>query len=155
MNPAVLLFIVRLLLALVLYAILGSLLFLMWQDLRRGPPGSDGVPAAHLAVVGGAGAGRTYRLEPVTRIGRAADNGVHLEDVTVSAYHAQITYREGHWWLEDLGSRNGTAVNDLPVETPVVLTYGDRIRVGGVWLALESGVGESWEGQTRPSGAGG
>jgi pSer/pThr/pTyr-binding forkhead associated (FHA) protein len=72
-------------------------------------------------------------------IGRAADNSICLDDSTISAYHVRLSFQGGQWWLEDLGSRNGTGVNDLAIEEPLVVTYGDRIRVGRVEMKLSAG----------------
>jgi len=71
----------------------------------------------------------------------------------VSAYHARISHQGGQWWLEDLGSRNGTHLNEIPVEQPLVVIFGDRIRVGRVVLQLESG-GEArgTSGEAAPAG---
>lgn len=67
-----------------------------------------------------------------TSIGRALDNAVCLEDDTdVSRYHAAIEGRRDGFWLSDLGSRNGTSINDDPVESERKLDDGDLIRVGG------------------------
>ncbi len=69
-------------------------------------------------------------------LGRAAENAVRVVDETVSAYHARMWYQSGQWWLEDLGSRNGTRVNDVAVEQPLVLAYGDHVCIGRVCLEL-------------------
>lgn len=58
--------------------------------------------------------GQIHELAPSTgrtiRIGRAPDNDVVLENPTVSRYHAQLIQKKDGWYLEDLGSFNGTAV---------------------------------------------
>ncbi len=47
-------------------------------------------------------------------------------------------FQNGQWWIEDLASRNGTEVNEVPVEEPLVVSYGDQIRMGRVLARLES-----------------
>ena len=55
------------------------------------------------------------------------------EDPGISRTHALVSQAEGHWWLRDLGSRNGTFLNGLPVSTPMgsALQDGDEISLGG------------------------
>jgi pSer/pThr/pTyr-binding forkhead associated (FHA) protein len=45
------------------------------------------------------------------RIGRDVTCEVRLDDPMISRHHAEITRSDGHWWIHDLGSRNGTLVN--------------------------------------------
>jgi DNA-binding winged helix-turn-helix (wHTH) protein len=65
-----------------------------------------------------------------TIIGRDETVGIVLDETTVSRRHAQITVRGGEATIEDLGSQNGTWVNECRVEGPTPLTDGDRIRFG-------------------------
>jgi pSer/pThr/pTyr-binding forkhead associated (FHA) protein len=46
-------------------------------------------------------------------IGRAADNDLCVDSESVSARHCELELISGEWWVRDLGSRNGTAVNDV------------------------------------------
>lgn len=153
MTPAVALLIVRAILAVSLYAFLGLALALMWRDLRRSDGRATGsAPGAHLAGLGeGADAWLRLPLAELNLIGRAADNTIRLEDDTVSAHHARLTFDSGQWILEDLGSRNGTRVNGIVVEGPMVVTHGDDLQFGEVRLGLRAGtVRELASGSTRP-----
>lgn len=71
---------------------------------------------------------------PKVRIGRASDNEVSLSDLSLSREHAQIARRGNRYRLRDLGSRNGTFLNDAKVEGEVLLNDGDLIRVGEMRL---------------------
>jgi len=64
-----------------------------------------------------------------TRIGRAASNELVIDVSQVSRVHASITVDPAFVTLKDLGSRNGTFVNGVKVETQV-LANGDSIRIG-------------------------
>ncbi len=63
-------------------------------------------------------------------IGRAPDAGIVLSDRGVSRRHAKIYQRDGNWFLEDLGSSNGTHVNGVRVQQPVQLHSGDQLQLG-------------------------
>ncbi|HEX7315397.1 MAG TPA: FHA domain-containing protein [Pyrinomonadaceae bacterium] len=67
----------------------------------------------------------------VVSVGRRADNTVCLEDSGVSKYHAVIERRGEHYFVTDLGSSNGTTVNDEPLTAQRPLRDGDRICLGG------------------------
>lgn len=69
-------------------------------------------------------------------VGREADCDVVLTDPTVSRRHAGLRFRDGHWILRDLGSRNGTLVNDARV-IRCQLHPGDRLRLGDQWLLID------------------
>ena len=76
--------------------------------------------------------GEAVRIEPgaMFSVGRAADaDFVITDDPHVSAMHFRLHCRDAEWWLEDLGSRNGTYVNGVPVRQTVV-HHHDRIAVG-------------------------
>ncbi len=143
MTPGLVFFILRLLLALLLYSFLGALLFFLWQDLRTAEKVSPARarPLGRLIVVesslAAVRAGAEFPLLPVTALGRAPSNTVPLPDDTVSIEHALLHRREGQWWLEDLASRNGTRLNNAPVAGPVVMMPGDVIGIGLVKLRLE------------------
>lgn len=62
-------------------------------------------------------------------IGRSSNNDIQIAEQHVSRQHAVITYREGIFMINDLGSSNGTFVNDQKVEEPFPLFAGDVIRL--------------------------
>lgn len=138
----IILLVLRVLIALLLYAFLATLGVLLWRDLRR-TAGAKPVPAPEgcLEVVesGKAGpeVGKTFPLQEVTSLGRNLTNVVVLPDRYVSAHHALLAWREGRWWLDDQGSKNGTTLNGDPVTRPTVVSAGDLIGIGHVVLRLE------------------
>lgn len=66
-------------------------------------------------------------------IGRAPEADLQLLDSGVSRRHAQLVFADGAWWLEDLGSTNGTLVNGRQVSR-AELADGDRVELGGCVL---------------------
>jgi pSer/pThr/pTyr-binding forkhead associated (FHA) protein len=75
-------------------------------------------------------------------VGRDRVNDVELDaDPKVSRSHAELTSRDGQWTLVDLGSRNGTFVNDRRISRHP-LRDGDRIRIGGTSLDFSAGEDE-------------
>lgn len=140
MNPEVLLFILRILIALVLYAFLASILVYLWKDLQSSRTIQHVAPDAYLEGLEGLEPASTFPLEEINLIGRAIDNTLILNESTVSGYHARLSFQRDQWWLEDLGSRNGTFVNELPISEPIVITYGDVLGFGNTRLRLVSGL---------------
>jgi len=66
-------------------------------------------------------------------IGRGPRSDIHYADSGVSSQHARLTRTEDGYVLEDLSSRNGTYVNEAPIERQL-LKDGDEIRIGRVLL---------------------
>ncbi|NIM92452.1 MAG: FHA domain-containing protein [Anaerolineales bacterium] len=139
MAPETVLLILRILIALVLYAFLALIFFYLWKDLRQEKVRDVSSPQAHLITLSGGKLEPYYKLNEVNLIGRAEDNTTIIPDSTISAYHARLSYRQDQWWLEDLGSRNGTALNDIAVTEPLVVTSSDEIRLGSVHFEFATG----------------
>lgn len=133
----ILLLALRLLAALTLYVFIGALILNLWRDLRAASFYSQQIPSAHLSIEGVPEEFCRFTLQEENIIGRAAENTIPIVDETVSTRHARLAFYKGQWFLEDLGSRNGTQVNDIPVNEPIVLTDGDRIQLGKVIARFE------------------
>ncbi len=69
-------------------------------------------------------------------IGRDEKNGIHLDDLSVSRRHALLSCALDEYFIEDLGSTNGTLLNDRPV-TKHILKSGDLLRIGEYVLSFE------------------
>ena len=63
-------------------------------------------------------------------IGRSRQCDVVVDDATVSRRHALFSEHDGQWTVEDLGSKNGTAVNGVLVSAPTPLAAGDVVGFG-------------------------
>lgn len=134
----------RLVLVGLLYLFLGSIALAAARELRKFaqavPPIRPILAAARLIVVDpGATSytpGEMLPLRPITRLGRAADSTIILDDTFISGEHAVIVQREGGWWIADRGSTNGTSVNEQLVRGEVGLQPGDLVGIGDVRMRL-------------------
>ncbi len=77
-------------------------------------------------------------MDAALEVGRDPNAGMALLDPQVSRKHFRLTAREGGAVLEDLGSTNGTFVNDRRVTATRALVTGDTVRVGTTVMALRS-----------------
>jgi hypothetical protein len=135
------LLVLRLALMLSLYGFLAWAFITLWRDLKmqtkllalRQPP-----PLWLWVEAQGDSLPLSFNRQ-VIAIGRDPLCDVILDDGTVSAQHARLTYRQSQWWLEDLHSTNGTFLNQEAVLEPVVITSGDELRCGQVILRLKIG----------------
>jgi diguanylate cyclase (GGDEF)-like protein len=93
---------------------------------------------AALVVLYGPDIGRRFALGPDSVIGRASDATIPMDADSVSRRHARVFFDVGCHIFEDLGSTNGSFVNDRRVER-AVLKDGDIIRVGAAILKFLSG----------------
>ena len=100
--------------------------------LGRGPKG-----IRHLVVTQGALAGTRITLadQPVM-LGRADNSTLVIEDDYASNQHARLTPHGTDWFLEDLGSTNGTYLDRTRVTTPVKVPAGTPIRIGKTVIEL-------------------
>lgn len=143
MNPAVILYIIRIASALLLLAFVGFIAWLVYREMRitEQSLAQESKPQGNLRVVasgdGEFAANAIIPLQPVTSLGRANGNTIILADGFASGQHALIAYRNGRWWIEDLDSRNGTLLNDVTVTETAVLTTGDIIAIGGSEFRVE------------------
>jgi|SRR5579872_2541487 len=103
-----------------------------------GPLGADKAVSLRLRVVDPPQRrGRIFELGDEVTVGRSPGCAVALEDDTfVSSVHARVFRRSGELWLEDLGSTNGTWLNDERVDGPSRIQRGDRVKVGSTTLEV-------------------
>ena len=81
-------------------------------------------------------AGRKFMLSAETTLGRAPGCGVQIDDVRVSKLHARLFFHDGAWYLEDLGSTNGTQLDGEAVVGPTRIKRGARIQITEIELVL-------------------
>jgi two-component system cell cycle response regulator len=95
-------------------------------------PASSNIDRATLTVLTGLNAGQTFALDGVDHvIGRGTEADVWVEDPAISRRHARIARRpDGRFFVEDLGSTNGTFVGGKRVEGRAEIASGVRLQVG-------------------------
>ena len=81
--------------------------------------------------------GHAYPLNEEQTVGRAAGCQITLDDTYVSQLHARVFTKDGQWFVEDLGSTNGTYLNTKRVSSPLAVKRGDQIKIGAVIMEAE------------------
>jgi pSer/pThr/pTyr-binding forkhead associated (FHA) protein len=140
MSPLVVLFILRVLSALLLLGFLAVIGWFLMRDLRAATVSTQIDQQTYGALVdvsADLAAPLSYPLVAVTSIGRHPGNSIQIDNGYISAEHALLSRRGSQWWLEDLGSRNGTVLNRMPITGPVVVSQGDIITLGDTSLRLD------------------
>lgn len=95
-----------------------------------------GVPT-QVVVLEGANKGESVSLEKAPLlIGRGNDAAIRLDDDYVSTRHARIASSGDEWYVEDLGSTNGTYVGSSRISQPTSLQLGTQVRIGKTILEL-------------------
>jgi pSer/pThr/pTyr-binding forkhead associated (FHA) protein len=110
---------------------------------------------AFLYVERGPGAGQLASIrQGALIIGRASVSDLRLQHASISRRHAQLTRDGERFFVRDLGSQNGTYVNQTKIATEIEVELGDQIAVGNAVLVLrgsQNGAGEVWEEPARPA----
>jgi len=131
---------VRLAFLALLYLFLARVVRSLLRDLRaaaREPGASLGRLVVIESPAGDPEQGRSFDLDAITTLGRDVNNAIVVDDPFASAEHAVLTYRGRSWYVEDLGSTNGTFVNGRAVAAVAPLGFGDEVSIGQVRMRLE------------------
>jgi pSer/pThr/pTyr-binding forkhead associated (FHA) protein len=91
-----------------------------------------------LVVTSGPNQGQSAPLssQPIL-IGRGTDAAIRLDDDYVSTRHARIAASGDQWFVEDLGSTNGTYIGSVRITQPTTITLGTQVRIGKTILELK------------------
>lgn len=135
----------RVLTTIILYTFLGFAFYIIWRELKsveaQIAPHSEITHQLRVLASDENDAltvGQVLPLQPVTLLGRDPENTIVLTDASASARHVRLSRENGIWWLEDLGSRHGTMLNEEPLSKPMPLTNGDVIGIGNSRFRLET-----------------
>ncbi|MPZ72211.1 MAG: FHA domain-containing protein [Nitriliruptorales bacterium] len=134
---------------LLLYLFVARAVRWVWRDINAAPrqaaapaarPRSKSAPAAkrksrvvprELVIHTPQAKPRVVRLDAhdIT-FGRAETSTVALDDPYISDHHARVFLQNGEWCVSDLGSTNGTFVNQVKVTSPTPIAAGDQLGIG-------------------------
>jgi hypothetical protein len=123
-----------------LYLFLFRVVHALLRDLRAATREGTGELGRLVVLESPAGepaAGAVFALDAITTMGRDVNNAIVIDDPFASSDHAVLTYRGRSWYVEDLGSTNGTFLNGRPVAAVSPLGFGDEVSIGQVRLRLE------------------
>ena len=134
------LWLLRLLFLVLLYLFLFAVVRILVRDLRAAAR-EPGLELGRLHVLaspaGEPPGGAVFGLDALTTLGRDVNNTIVIEDPFASSEHAVLSYRGRTWYVEDLGSTNGTYVNGGRVDGVAPIGFGDELQVGQVRFRLE------------------
>jgi pSer/pThr/pTyr-binding forkhead associated (FHA) protein len=126
-------FVLRALLAAGLYVFLVWALVTLWREVKQQSEllAARIVPPISLSVQRGELSPKVLRFnQPEVTIGRNPACECTVDEDSVSARHARLSYHHRQWWVEDLASTNGTFLNNEKLTLPTVVISGDEIRCG-------------------------
>lgn len=103
------------------------------------------MPLYELVVKTGKHAGKRLRLPPGKEltVGREAGCQIVLNSSLVSRRHCQLLLTDGGIVVTDVGSQNGTYVNDVAIDQPTLLKTGDVLRIGAILFEVQKLTEES------------
>lgn len=137
---ATLVLLLRLILAIALYAFLG---WALWNLLREFKQQGEKLatqkkPAITISIKPDQGNESQRQFsQPEIMIGRDTKCDVSITDEALSAHHARLTHHHGQWWLEDLNSTNGTFLNREKLTTAAVVITGDHFKCGNTVFGIQ------------------
>ena len=116
----------------VLYIFLALAIWMLWRSVVSKQKHQGNIPIPNLILSASVGQ-KQLTLSfagPEVLIGRSQDCDFILEDATVSSRHAHLYYNLNQWWFEDFKSTNGSFLDGIRVEEPIVVKDNDEIYCG-------------------------
>ena len=135
---AILVFLLRLIFTLLSYLFIGWMVYSIYMDLRQkglGKKAKTIPPITLQAEIDQEPVYKRFTIPEIT-IGRDPACDFPIQDDTISLKHSKLTFHHQQWWIQDLGSTNGSYVNETEVKEPVVLTNDDQLKLGRITLSI-------------------
>jgi pSer/pThr/pTyr-binding forkhead associated (FHA) protein len=130
--------ILRILSLAMLYVFLGIAVWMLWRAVsaKEASAGRIAIPSISLVTdEDGKHEELSFTSQEVS-IGRSPESDFRLDNHTVSARHGRLNYHLNQWWYEDLNSTNGSFLQGMRIEEPIVLKDGDEIAFGDVYVSV-------------------
>lgn len=135
---AILSLILRGILLLLAYLFVGWIGLTIFRDLRTRTTGKSNLSAPQITIIGQDNwESISFEFQkPEIIIGRDPDSDISIPNDTISLKHCKIYFHHKQWWANDLDSTNGSFINENPIDSPVIITNGDALRLGNVTLSI-------------------
>lgn len=130
--------ILRILSLIMLYAFLGIAVWLLWRAVSAKESSAGRLTIPTISLVSDEDGIReelNFNSQEVT-IGRSPECDFTLANHTVSARHGRLNFHLNQWWYEDLKSTNGSFLQGMRIEEPIVVKDGDEIAFGDVYVSI-------------------
>ncbi|MFN2158994.1 MAG: FHA domain-containing protein [Anaerolineales bacterium] len=122
----------RIIMAAALYGFIAWALYTLWKDLKNQEKTVSITQTPELTLI-------KLGLEEVEKnsfqqseiiLGRDPSSNLRIDDITISAQHALLSFHQAQWWIKDLESTNGTFLNNERIFDEQVVTSGDVLKLG-------------------------
>lgn len=135
---AIIVLILRIMMIVILYTFITWIFVAIWKSLKvmNSSDNLNLIPEITLSCqLSDKFSERSFRTSPIS-MGRDPNSDLVLDHPTVSANHSQIFFKSNQWWIQDNQSTNGTTLNQVKIEEPMVLTSEDQIHCGQVSISV-------------------
>ena len=137
---AIIVLILRIILAIVLLVFLSLLFLTTWRQLKTQVKllSPDLSSSVHISFKDNPEQEAFVIKQTDVLLGRDPNCKVHIQDETISAQHARLYLIDQNWWVQDLNSTNGTFLNDERIDQPCILVDNDVLQVGNIKLIIHT-----------------
>jgi pSer/pThr/pTyr-binding forkhead associated (FHA) protein len=136
---AILALILRVLFLILTYIFVGWIGYTLYKDLQahfRVNKDTLAAPITLRAVINDEPVENQY-VKPEIILGRDPDCDFTIPDETISLRHCKLSFHHKQWWAKDLNSTNGSFINDALIDSPIIITDGDELRLGKISIIIQ------------------
>ena len=136
---AILALILRVLFLVLTYIFVGWIGYTLYKDLQahfRVNKDNLAAPITLQAVINDEPVENQY-VKPEIILGRDPDCDFTIPDETISLRHCKLSFHHKQWWANDLNSTNGSFINDALIDSPIIITEGDELRLGKILIIIQ------------------